>query len=98
MIPKTLLAVDGSARTLIWVDVVPSTGATVGCGGGGRGVSVTLGLKVTGSVEVTSKAPAVGASCLFDPGAQLLKSKIKRMWKINFDFTGRRVQRKCSKD
>ena len=63
MIPKTLLAVEGSVRTLIWVDVVPSTGATVGCGGGGRGVSVTKEAKVTGNVEVIGKAGAVGTSC-----------------------------------
>jgi len=35
MIPNASLAVDGSARTLICVDAVPSTGAIVGWGGGG---------------------------------------------------------------
>jgi|SoiMetStandDraft_2_1073263.scaffolds.fasta_scaffold974950_1 hypothetical protein len=40
IIPSTVLAVDGSARTLTCVDVIPSTGATVGEGGGGSKVSV----------------------------------------------------------
>lgn len=59
IIPSTLLAVDGSARTLIWVDVVPSTGATVGAGGGGSGVSDGTWVRVTGNVDVTGAAVAV---------------------------------------
>ncbi|HSD85188.1 MAG TPA: hypothetical protein VLG46_15090, partial [Anaerolineae bacterium] len=46
---------------LIWVDVTPSTGAMVGCGGGGSGVSVTVWGGVTDNVAVLSKAGAVGA-------------------------------------
>ena len=56
MIPSTLLAVEGSARTLIWVEVIPSTGvcAAVGCAGSGVSVcgGTEVGVAVDGSVDV----------------------------------------------
>jgi hypothetical protein len=58
MIPSTSLAVDGSRRTLTWVDVVPSTGAVVGCGGGGRGVS--LGRDVAAGCNVAVMGSEAG--------------------------------------
>jgi hypothetical protein len=44
MMPRTVLTVDGSARTLTCVEVIPSTGANVGVGGDGSGVSVDCGV------------------------------------------------------
>jgi len=65
--PITSLAVDGSARTFNWVDVVPSTGAIAGWGGGGRGVSdgctVVVGCKV--AVMITGMAVAVSSIATF---------------------------------
>jgi hypothetical protein len=60
IIPSTLLAVDGSARTLTWVDVIPSTGTIVGCRGGVRGVSVGIWAGFAGNVEGTSSGVAEG--------------------------------------
>jgi hypothetical protein len=60
MIPTTLLAVDGSARTFSCVEVIPSTGAAVGVAGGGRGVSVTGGKIVEETAAVMLSAVAVG--------------------------------------
>lgn len=57
-----LLPVDGSARTLIWVEVVPSTGAAVSWGGGGRAVCGEVDFGLTDNVAVTRKA--VGAVAL----------------------------------
>ena len=57
--PSTLLAVDGSARTFNCVDVVPSTGATVGVAGGGRGVSVADEGKMGAGVAVSIPIVAV---------------------------------------
>jgi hypothetical protein len=52
--PNTSLAVDGSVRTLIWVDVIPSTGVTVGVSAAGSGSGVSKGLAVAegGNVAV----------------------------------------------
>ena len=44
---------------MIWVDVIPSTGATVGCGGVGGGVSVGAEVGRGGSVDVTINGVAV---------------------------------------
>jgi hypothetical protein len=52
IIPSTLLAVEGSARTLTWVEVNPSTGVTVGWEGGARAVSEGACVRVAGIVEV----------------------------------------------
>jgi hypothetical protein len=53
MTPSTLLAVDGSARTLTWVDVMPPTMAMV-AGGGGSGVreEQALAMRKSGCVSV----------------------------------------------
>ena len=56
IIPSTSLAVEGSSRTLTWVDVIPSTGATVGVVGGGRGVCVGCGVRVGDRVGAGMKA------------------------------------------
>ena len=51
--PRTVLTVDGSARTLTCVDVIPSTGTSVGVGGAGRGVSVGCGVIDGGRIAVS---------------------------------------------
>jgi hypothetical protein len=67
MIPITLLFVDGSARTLTWVVVVPSTGGRVGTGLGGSGVCVACGVDKAGSVAVGNSG--VDAVPEFPPSA-----------------------------
>ena len=52
MIPRTSLPVDGSERTLIWVEAIPSTRAIVAVGRGGSGVCDGSGVSVSGNVEV----------------------------------------------
>lgn len=55
MIPSTSLTVDGSARTLIWVDAIPSMEVARGAIGverGGGGVSDGGGVSVGGNVAV----------------------------------------------
>jgi len=64
MIPNASLAVDGSARTLICVDAVPSTGAIVGWGGGGSGVSDGGGVREGGKVAVIMNGVDVDALSL----------------------------------
>jgi hypothetical protein len=81
IIPSTAPAVDGSARTLICVEAVPSTGTTVGWGGGESGVSVEGGVNVGGRVEVMTKAVGEGASCprMLIPHPARRKARIKVM-------------------
>lgn len=55
IIPSTSLAVDGSARTLTCVEVIPSTGVVVGVDRGGRGVPVGSGDSVGNGVSVRMK-------------------------------------------
>jgi hypothetical protein len=62
MVPRIFPAVDGSARTLTWVDVAPSTGTEAEVGWGvasGCEVSEGAGVCVTGGVEVTDNAVPV---------------------------------------
>ena len=63
--------VDGSERTFICVDEVPSTGVAVGWGGGRSGVSDGDGKSVGGNVEVMMKAVGVVApislTCISHP-------------------------------
>ena len=56
---------DGSSRTLTCVEVIPSTGATVGKleGGGGGGVSDGREVSVGADVDVTMNAVGEGVSC-----------------------------------
>ena len=65
IIPSTGLAVDGSRRTLIWVEVIPSTGGTVGWGEAGSEVCNGAGIIVPGSVEVMTGGVWVG---IISPG------------------------------
>ena len=51
---------DGSLRTLTWVDVIPSTGVSVAGGEGGSGVSVGAGSREVGRVDVTGNAVLTG--------------------------------------
>jgi hypothetical protein len=81
MMPSKFPDVDGSERTLIWVDEVPSTGATVGGGGSGSGVSEGTGVKVTGNVEVRSNAVEVGTASFTCP-AQLVISSSRELNRI----------------
>jgi hypothetical protein len=57
--PSTLLAVDGSARTLICVDVTPPTGPGVGVAGRGVTVSDAKVVLVTGSLEAVTRGVGV---------------------------------------
>jgi len=83
MMPSTKLAVDGCARTFSCVDVVPATGATVGRGGGGSGVSVGRGVGAGGSVAVMrGGAVAVGSSVrieILHPETRLMAIKSEMM-------------------
>jgi len=58
--PNTLLAVDGSLRTLTWVDVIPSTRVSVAGGEGSSGVSIGVGSREVGRVDVTANGVLVG--------------------------------------
>jgi hypothetical protein len=59
--PSTALDVEGSARTLICVDVIPSTGVcvAVGCAGSGVAVCDGTGIWVAGNVKVATRAAGV---------------------------------------
>src|SRR5688500_14527284 len=65
IVPSTLLAVDGSARTLTCVEVIPSTGGTVGWleGEGGSGVSDGRGMGEAVNVDVAINATGEGIPC-----------------------------------
>ena len=67
--PNTLLAVDGSLRTLTWVDVIPSTRGRVAGGEGGGGVSVGGDSRAVGRVDVTANGVLVGVvpPCVLEP-------------------------------
>ena len=54
MIPSDALAVDGSARRLTSLVVVPGIGSTIGAEVGGRGVADSAGVEVEGRVAVTN--------------------------------------------
>ena len=86
--PSTSPDVDGCARTLIWVDAVPSTGTTVGVGGFGIGVSDGTGVNVGSSVAVTNIRVGVGVTSLavFNP-QPVLKSRMMRRMILSFVFT-----------
>jgi len=81
MIPSTLLTVEGSARTLIWVDVTPSTGtcAAVGCEGSGAVVSEGAGVWVAGNIEVTMIAVGVNIVSSLRLKTQPVLKKTKTM-------------------
>ena len=78
MIPKIWLAVEGSARTLTSVVVVPSTGIIVGAGGG-VAVSVGMGGKVAGSVKVMMGDVGVEIGPSLKVVLQPVYKKIKRV-------------------
>jgi len=71
MMPNTSLTVDGSERTLICVDAIPSTGAVVGEGGGGSGVCEGGGVRVGGRVAViivnAGVAVPISRTCIPQP-------------------------------
>ena len=78
MIPSTVPAVDGSARTLIWVEVIPSTGETIGWGEGESGGSDGTSVIVADSVDVMTGEEWVGVVSPWTPEAQLvLRIRIK---------------------
>ena len=62
MIPRILLAVEGSERTFSCVAVVPSTGVAVGSAEGGMGVSNAGRENVGGCVAVVPVAVIVEAA------------------------------------
>jgi hypothetical protein len=90
MIPNISLAVDGSARTLSWVEVIPSTGVSAGRGGGGNGVSdraadrVDVGSKV--AVMIRNVGVAASISLTFIPQPAQNKA---RMMNNTFRDTGK---------
>ena len=91
MMPSTVLAVDGSRRTLSCVEVMPSTGGTVGWGEGGRGVSDGASMVVAGRVEVRTGRVEVGIISPWASEAQLvlrikmtMARRSKRMDTIGF--------------
>ena len=62
IIPSTLLAVEGSARTFTWVDVMPSTRTIVGAGEGACGLSETTGVADARSAGVPANGEMVGVN------------------------------------
>jgi hypothetical protein len=92
MIPKTLLAVEGWARTLICVDAVPSTGATVGCGGTGSGACEGEDVGDAGSVDVANGGVAVVPLSSPEGDVQLVM-RIKKIEKTILRITGKTLFR-----
>jgi hypothetical protein len=85
MIPSTLPIVDGSERTLIWVDDVPSTGASVGWRGGGSGVSVGARVSGGGNVELRTTIVGVAVAALVCT-PQLLRRTVTSMMQDRICF------------
>ena len=81
--PSTAPAVDGADLTFTCVDVVPWTGATVGWGGGGSGVSDGRGVRVGGRVGVMINGAPVAVLLPLTCTLQLLSSTVM---KIRNDF------------
>jgi hypothetical protein len=79
IIPNTLLTVEGSARTLTWVDVIPSTGDMVGRDRGESEVSDGRGVKVVGNVAVMMNGACVGLAVSRIPKLQLVLKKMSRV-------------------
>ena len=69
---------DGSARTFNCVDVIPCTGATVGVGGGGSGVSDGCSVEVGGSVAVMISGGAAVGILVWIETLQLATRKLVR--------------------
>src|SRR5687767_12490022 len=64
IIPSTLLDVDGSARTLTWVEVIPSTGGTVSwIEGEDSAVSDGRGMGEAVIVDMAINAVGEGVPC-----------------------------------
>src|ERR687887_379952 len=78
-IPSTLLAVEGSERTLTWVEVIPSTGVcvAVGCAAGGVIVPVGTTVCVLGSVDVMIKGVRVNCTSSLRLVTQLVLKRTK---------------------
>jgi hypothetical protein len=78
--PNTLLTVDGSLRTLTWVDVIPSTRVSVAGGEGGSEVSVGDGSRDVGRVDVTANEVLVGVvpPCVLEPHPVLKSVKASK--------------------
>ena len=79
--PSILLAVEGSARTLIWLEVTPSTNACAVADGARSGVSVAIGIevRVAGEVEVTIREVGVPIVSSLRLELQPVYKSIKRM-------------------
>jgi hypothetical protein len=89
--PNTLLTVDGSLRTLTWVDVIPSTRAGGDAGEVGSGVSVEADSREVGRVDVTGNGVLVGVipPCMLEPQPVLksvnaMKTAANRMNTVEF--------------
>ena len=75
-----MLEVEGSARTLIWVEVIPSTGvarSAVGCAGIGVPISEGEGVWVAVAVKVIEKVVGVTIVSSLNLELQPVYKKIK---------------------
>jgi hypothetical protein len=81
IIPSTLLDVEGSARTLTWVEVIPSTGIWV-VGAkvvGGAAVSDGSGVCVAVAAEVLTRSVGVDIGSSLDGVLQPVYKRINRV-------------------
>lgn len=85
--PSTALTVDGSARTFTCVEVIPSTGTTVGVGGDGRGDSIggVVGVGDRVAVKINGVGEDVAIWLAF--AAQLLIIRATRPSEIDLKTT-----------
>jgi len=88
--PNVAPLVEGSARTLTCVVVIPSMGVRVEVGGGGSGVSDGGRVGVGGSVAVTRGIVGAGCAVGFDPQAapkiKVASAKINLVFEITNRF------------
>lgn len=79
--PSTALDVDGSARTLTCVEVMPSTGicVAVGWAGGGGTVSERTGVCVAEDVAVLTRAAGVDITASLRSELQPVYRRIKTL-------------------
>jgi hypothetical protein len=81
MTPNTSLAVEGSRRTLIWVEVMPSIGTEVGSAGVGSGVVEGRGAAEDGSVDVPGGGVIAGviSPCMLEAQPVPRSARVKAL-------------------
>lgn len=87
--PRVALVVDGSARTLTCVLVVPAIGAMVGSSVGGGGVNVDSGAEVGGNVAVRNAGVEVWSALLEVVQAESDKAIASVISRSGLEFTSR---------